>query len=875
MIYLFFYGFSRLSYKNRPKITNFGRQKPKNMKISYNWLRGYVRGEAFEKLSVPQVADILTSTGLEVDSVEKLESIAGGLAGVVVGEVLTCVDHPDSDHLHVTTVDVGAGGEPLQIVCGAHNVAAGQKVLVATVGTELRPKGAEESFKIKKSKIRGVESHGMICAEDELGIGDDHDGIMVLSSDARPGTPALQQLEIDEDWTIEIGLTPNRIDGGSHIGVARDLVAYLKARGEAVELTLPSVEAFGVDDHALEMPVEVVTKEAAPRYAGVTITGLKFAPSPEWMQNYLRAIGLNPHNNLVDITNFILHELGQPLHAFDVAKIAGRRVVVRTCPEGTPFKTLDGVERKLSADDLCICDAEKPMCIAGVMGGTESGVSETTTEIFLESACFDPVWVRKTARRHGINSDASFLFERGVDPWITVYALKRAALLYKELAGGVVSSEVVDINPSPAEAFRFEFSLSRANRLIGKQIPRETVTQILAALGVEVESFDHVGGDILHVAVPPYRVDVQREADLVEEILRIYGYNNIEEPAQLRSSLTVAPRLDRDKLQNVASDFLTSNGFTEIMSNSLTRAAYYEGLTSYPSTACVRILNPLSNDLNAMRQTLLFNALEAVALNTNHRNADLKLYEFGNCYFYDAAKKEGRDSAESAAAAASAGREIDLLAPYKEIYRLGIAITGLDIQPSWNAKATPTSFFTLSGIAGRLLARFGFDIGTMQCEPLESDLFSEAIVYRLNGKELMQMGAVSPTILAAMDISAPVWFLEMDFSHLAKAAAKVRTRAEELGRFPSVKRDLALLVDKGVTFRKLRDIALGAEKKLLRSVTLFDVYEGDKLPEGKKSYALSFTLEDRTATLTDTAIDRTMGNLIAQFEKHANATIRA
>jgi phenylalanyl-tRNA synthetase beta chain len=831
------------------------------MKISYNWLARYIKGGAFERLSVPEIAEILTNTGLEVDSIERIEAIPGGLAGVVVGHVLTCVDHPDSDHLHLTTVDIGAD-EPLQIVCGAHNVAAGQRVLVATVGTELRPKGSEESFKIKKSKIRGVESHGMICAEDELGTGTDHDGIMVLAPTARPGTPAAEYLDMKGDWMIEIGLTPNRIDGGSHWGVARDIAAWLKARGEEVELALPPVDDFRVDDHALEIPVEVVTREAAPRYAGVTITGLKFGPSPEWMQAYLRTIGLNPHNNLVDITNFVLHELGQPLHAFDADKIAGRRVVVRTCPEGTPFKTLDGVDRTLSSSDLMICDGEQtPMCIAGVMGGAGSGVSETTTSIFLESACFDPVWVRKTARRHGINSDASFLFERGVDPWITVHALKRAALLYRELAGGRVSSEVIDINPEPAGPFRFEFSLSRANALIGKALPRETVTQILTALGVVIEDFDHAGGDILHVAVPPWRVDVQREADLVEEILRIYGYNNVEEPSQLRSSLTVAPATDRDKLQNVASDFLSSNGFTEIMSNSLTRAAYYEGLSSYPAAQCVRIINPLSNDLNAMRQTLMFNALEAVALNTNRRNADLKIYEFGNCYFHDKTKVDNRGD--------------DLLMPYREIYRLGMAVTGLDTQPSWNSKAEPSSFFTLSGMVERLLARFGFNFAAMQCEVPESDLFSEAVTYKLNGKELMQMGAVAPAILAAFDIKAPVWFLEMDFSHFARAAAKVRTRAEELSRFPSVRRDLALLVDKDVTFRKLREIALGTEKKLLTGVTLFDVYEGDKLPEGKKSYALGFTLEDRSATLTDSAIDRVMGNLITQFEKHAGATIRA
>ncbi len=829
------------------------------MKISYNWLRDYLKSD----LSAPQMAEILTSTGLEVDGLSKIEGVPGGMSGVVVGHVLTCGDHPDSDHLHVTTVDVGEGGEPLQIVCGAHNVAAGQKVLVATVGTVLQPKGADESFKIKKSRIRGVDSCGMICAEDELGLGDDHEGIMVLAADAVPGTPALQQLGIQEDWQIEIGLTPNRIDGGSHWGVARDLAAYLKAHGREAELKLPSVEEFKVDNQSLTIPVEVVAIEGAPRYAGVTISGLKVGPSPEWMQNYLRAIGLNPHNNLVDITNFVLHELGQPLHAFDADKIAGGRVVVRTCPEGTVLRTLDGVERKLSPEDLTISDgAGTPMCIAGVMGGADSGVSDSTTKIFLESAYFNPVWIRKTAKRHAINSDASFLFERGIDPDITIFALKRAALLYKELAGGVISSEVSDIYPAPMMPWRFEFSVSMANTLIGKALSRETYVQILAALDVAVENSDVVESDILHVAVPAYRVDVQREADLVEEVLRIYGYNNVEVPARMRTSLVHAPFLSKDRLQNTASDFLSSNGYTEIMSNSLTRASYYDGLKSYPPANCVRILNPLSVDLNVMRQTLLFNALEAVQLNTNRRNTDLKLYEFGNCYFYDATKVEERGD--------------DLLAPYKEVYRLGIVVTGFDEQPSWNASGERSNFFTLSGIVQRLMKRFGFDLYKMQGgEPLESDLFAEGISYKLNGKELLQMGSVSPVLLAAQEIKAPVWFAEIDFGHLAKQAARNNIKSSELSKFPAVRRDLALLVDKGVTFRKLRDIALGTEKKLLTGVTLFDVYEGDKLPEGKKSYALGFTLEDKTQTLTDKEIDRVMNNLILQFEKMAGATVRA
>ncbi len=831
------------------------------MKISYNWLRDYLVCD----LSVEALAEVLTDIGLEVDSLERVEAIEGGLEGVVVGHVLTCGDHPDSDHLHVTTVDVGAD-EPLGIVCGAHNVAAGQKVLVATVGTVLKPKGADESFKIKKSRIRGVESHGMICAEDELGLGDDHDGIMVLAQDAVVGTPAVRHLGLEGDWMIEIGLTPNRVDGASHIGVARDVAAYLRARGEAVKVEMPCVDAFEAGD-SMPVAVEVQDHAGAPRYAGVTITNLRIGLSPEWMQNYLRAIGLNPHNNLVDITNFVLHEMGQPLHAFDADKIKGGKIVVRRAVEGDKFVTLDGVERTLSGEDLMICDAEGPMCIAGVMGGAESGVGGTTTRIFLESACFDPVSVRKTARRHGINSDASFLFERGVDPDITVYALKRAALLYKELAGGVCSG-ITDVYPEPFEPFRFEFSLSRANRLIGKEIPRQTVMEILAALDVVVEDFDHVGGDVLRVAVPRYRVDVQREVDLVEEVLRIYGYNNIELPTTMRSSLSPSPRPDKDKLQNLASEFLTSNGYTEIMSNSLTRAAYYEGLGACPAEKLVRIMNPLSTDLNVMRQTLLFNALEAVKLNTNHRAPDLKLYEFGNCYFYNS-------SLSSEGGGVSAHDGGDVLSRYGESYRLGIAVTGLDVQPSWNAKAQGASFFTLSGAVERLVNRFGFSTARMQMSATDNDLFSDCISYSLNGKHLVTMGVVSPAILSRMDIGAPVYFAEIDFGHLVRATAKTRVKAVELPRFPSVRRDLALVVGKDVTFRKLRDIAMGTEKKLLTGVTLFDVYEGDKIEAGKRSYAIGFTLCDRGATLTERTISAVMNNLVTQFEKVAGATVRA
>lgn len=821
------------------------------MKISYNWLRNYLECG----LTAPQMAEILTDIGLEVDALEHIETVRGGLEGVVVGEVLTCAAHPDSDHLRLTTVDMG-GEEPLQIVCGAPNVVAGQKVLVATVGATLWPKGADEGFKIKKSRIRGAESFGMICAEDELGIGDSHEGIMVLAAQAVPGTAAKDYLKIEEDWMIEIGLTPNRIDAASHYGVARDLAAYLRAKGRECTLTLPSAEGFAVDNRSLPIPVEVRNAEAAPRYSGLTVTNLRFGPSPEWMQNYLRAIGLNPHNNLVDITNFILHELGQPLHAFDADKIAGGKVVVRTCPEGTPFTTLDGAERKLSAGDLMICDAEKPMCIAGVLGGADSGVGESTHRIFLESAYFNPVWIRRSARRHGINSDASFRFERGVDPDMTVHALKRAAMLYKELAGGEVSSDIADIYPEKMEPFRFGFSLERANRLIGQEIPRETVMQILAALEVKVESEKD---GILKVAVPAYRVDVRREADLVEDILRIYGYNNVEIPRRVHMSLAAAPKPDKDRMQNIASDFLSASGYTEIMGNSLTKAAYYENLTSYPAENCVRILNPLSADLNVMRQTLLFNALEAVQLNSNRRNADLKLYEFGNCYFYDESKKDGENP----------------LAAYNEIYRLAMTVTGADTLQSWNSPAAQSTFFTLSGMAQKLMTRFGFDIWKMQAQPLESDLFGDAMEYRLGGRPLFSIGVVSPGITARFDIKAPVYFFEMDFTHLVKSAAKNKLRVAELLKFPTVRRDLALLVDSGVTFRRLREIAFQTEKKLLTNVGLFDVYEGGKLPAGKKSYALALTLEDKTRTLTDKEIDAVMNNLITQYEKQAGATVRA
>ena len=820
------------------------------MNISFKWLKNYADFD----LTAEQVATLLTDIGLEVEGFEKVETIRGGLEGVVVGQVLTCEAHPDSDHLHITTVDVGASS-PLGIVCGAANCRKGLKVMCATVGAVLYPIGATEGFKIKRSKIRGVESLGMLCAEDELGIGTDHAGIIELPEDAVVGTAARDYYNIEDDYLISIGLTPNRVDAASHIGVARDIVAYLKSQGKPAELKLPSVDAFVVDNNDLKIDIEVENTAACPRYVGITVKGCKVAPSPDWMQNYLRAAGINPKNNLVDITNFVLFELGQPLHAFDADTIEGGKVVVRNCAQGTPFVTLDGVERKLSADDLMICSATRPMCIAGVFGGADSGISDTTTNVFIESAYFNPVSVRKTAKRHGLNTDASFRFERGIDPNMQVYAAKRAALLFKEIAGGQISSDITDIYPVKVEPFRFEFSLSRAKALIGKDIADDTIKSIITALDVVIESEND---GVLSVAVPPYRVDVQREADLIEDVLRIYGYNNIEIPTHVNSTLSYVQKPDKNRLVNMVSDMLTARGYTEIMSNSLTKAAYYEGLECYKAENCVKILNPLSTDLNVMRQSLVFNALEAVALNINHKNADLKLYEAGNCYYYNA---------EAATAE-------NPLAAYSENYRLAMVVTGSQTTPSWNCKAAPVSFFTLRASVELLLKRFGLNIYDLKCESCSFDIFGDAITLYLNNKPLLQMGQISNRICKMMGIKQEVFYAEIDFDLLVKATRKHKITATELPKYPEVKRDLALLVDKSVSFSALRAVAFATERKLLKSVALFDVYQGDKLPEGKKSYALSFILEDKTQTLTDKAIERTMANLQAAFEKQCGASIR-
>ena len=818
------------------------------MNISFKWLKDYLKSD----LTAEEAATILTDIGLEIEGFERVESIKGGLAGVVVGEVLTCTNHPDSDHLHLTTVDVGSG-EPLQIVCGASNCRQGLKVMVATIGTTLHPIDSEEEFKIKKSKIRGVESFGMLCAEDELGIGRDHAGIMELNPEAVVGTPAKEYLGLEEDYLLEIGLTPNRVDAASHYGVARDLAAYLRAAGRPVSLSLPSVEEWKADNTSFATEVVVEDKEGAPRYAGVNISGVTVAPSPEWLQNYLRVIGINPKNNVVDVTNFVLHELCQPLHSFDADKIEGNKIVVRTCAEGTKFTTLDGTERTLSEADLMICDASKPMCIAGVFGGADSGVTDSTRNVFLESAYFNPVRVRKSAKRHGLNTDSSFRFERGIDPCNTIYALKRAALLIKELAGGEITSEITDICSDTFEPFRFDITFKQINSLIGKEIPEATVREILAALEVAVEAEND---GTLSVAVPRYRVDVQRPADLIEDILRIYGYNNVEIPERMSSSLSYVQKPDKERLTNLVADMLSSMGFTETMSNSLTKAAYYEEWKAYPAENCVKIMNPLSADLGVMRQTLLFNMMEADQLNTNHRQADLKLYELGNCYYFNPSRKEE-------------GR----LAPYSERGRLAILVTGQQQAQSWNVKGAQSDYFFLKSVAEKLLRRFGVDIYSLQCRGTESDLYDEAVSFG-QGKEFFTIGSVSSKIRKMFDIKAEVYFLEMEWDTLLRNTKKHKVSASELPKFPEVKRDLALLVDAGITFEELRRMAFGVEKKLLKSVSLFDVYQGDKLPAGKKSYALTFILRDNERTLDDKTIERIMNNLIKQYTDKAGAQIR-
>lgn len=815
------------------------------MNISLNWLKDYLKID----LGVEEICEILTSIGLEVGGYEKFESIRGGLKGLVIGEVKTCEPHPDSDHLHITTVDLG-DGRLTPIVCGAPNVAAGQKVVVATIGTVLYD--GDKEFVIRKSKIRGQESEGMICAEDEIGIGHDHAGIIVLPANTRIGMPAAEYYHITTDYTIEIDITPNRVDGASHLGVARDLAAFLQQKQD-IHYTLPSVDAFKSDSNTAGISIEVQRPEACPRYAGVCIEGVKVQESPEWLQTRLKAIGLHPINNVVDVTNFILFELGQPLHSFDKDKIAGNKVIIRSFPSGTKFTTLDGVERELNENDLMVCNTEAPMCIAGVFGGLESGITENTTKVFLESACFDPVFVRKTARRHGLNTDASFRFERGTDPNIVIYALKRAALLIKELGGGQITSEIIDIYPQPIADFEVEVKYTHIDRLIGKAIGHDTIKKILNALEIKIVREE---GDSLLLHVPPYRVDVRREADVIEDILRIYGFNNIEVPAKVNSTLSYSEKPDDFQLKNKISDLLAANGFNEIMNNSLTKASYFENMETYKPENTVLLFNPLSSDLNAMRQTLLFGGLETIAYNINRKNSNLRLFEFGKSYTFH--PKEGDNH----------------LRQYKEEDKLALFITGNKTQASWNSKEQKTDFFNLKCYAEMLLTRLGFNTYSLSTDECKDDIYREGLTYSQNGKHIVSIGMLSHKALKTQDIGQDVYYAEFSWENILKAIKNHTITFTPMPKFPVVKRDLALLLDKQVSFKEVRDIAMRTEKNLLKAVQLFDVYEGEKLGAGKKSYAVSFTLQDEEKTLTDKQIDKIMNKLMGTYKHLLGAEIR-
>ena len=820
------------------------------MNISYNWLKEFVDFN----LSPLELAEALTSIGLEVGGVEEIQAIKGGLEGLVIGEVLTCEPHPNSDHMHVTNVNLGTG-EPVQIVCGAPNVAAGQKVVVATIGTKLYD--GDECFTIKKSKLRGIESCGMICAEDEIGIGTDHSGIIVLPDDAVVGTPAKDYYNIKSDYVLEVDITPNRADACSHYGVARDLYAYLVQRGIPTALHKPSVDAFKVDNHDLDINVTIVNSEACPRYAGITVKGVTVKESPEWLQNNLRMIGLRPINNIVDITNYILFAYGHPMHCFDADKIKGNQVIVKCMPEGTPFVTLDGVERKLSSRDLMICNTEEPMCIGGVFGGLESGTTEDTKNVFLESAYFHPTWIRKTARRHGLNTDASFRYERGIDPNNTIYILKLAALMVKELAGGEISSEIKDVSCKDFPPFRVELSYQRVNELIGKNIPTETVKSIVKSLEMEVVAETTEG---LTLDVPQYRVDVQRDCDVIEDILRIYGYNNVEIPTTLKSSLVAETETDKsNKLQNLIAEQLVGAGFNEILNNSLTKAAYYDELSSYPAQNLVRLMNPLSSDLNVMRETLLFGGLESIARNANHKNPDLKLFEFGNCYYY----REEKRNEEKA------------LAPYSESYHLGLWLTGKDKQGSWIHADEENNAYMLKAYVENIFGRMGLRMRDLAIENLSADIYASAIVIKTQGgKRLAMLGSVTRKILKQFDIDNAVYFADINWIEVMRSIRSLKVSFKELPKFPAVRRDLALLVDKSVQFAQIEKLAFDADRKLVKAVNLFDVYEGKHLEPGKKSYAISITLQDEGQTLNDKAIDKVMQKIIKSLETQVNARLR-
>ena len=820
------------------------------MNISYNWLKDYLEFD----LQPNETADVLTSIGLETGGVEEVQTIKGGLEGLVIGEVLTCEAHPNSDHLHITTVNTG-GAEALQIVCGAPNVAAGQKVVVAVNGTKLY--SGDESFTIKRSKIRGVESNGMICAEDEIGIGTDHAGIIVLPETAVVGTPAKEYYDIKSDYVLEVDITPNRVDATSHFGVARDLAAALTQQGKPVQLKRPSVEAFRIDDAAPAVTVEVENTEACVRYSGITIKGVKVTESPEWLKNYLTIIGLRPINNIVDITNYILHGLGQPLHAFDAAQIKGNKVIVRSAHEGEKFITLDGIERTLNTRDLMICNAEEPMCIAGVFGGLDSGVTETTQDVFLESANFHPTWVRKTARRLGLNTDSSFRFERGLDPNQTLYILKLAAEMIKSIAGGTICGEIQDIYPVEVKPYPVEVTFAKINSLIGKEIPAETVKQILKSLEIAIKAETSEG---LSLEVPVYRVDVQRDVDVIEDILRIYGYNNIEFSDSVKSNLSYQTPTDVSyKLQNLISEQLCGGGFHEIMNNSLTRQGYYETLSTYPAAKCVMLMNPLSADLNCMRQSLLFGGLESIAYNANRKNGNIRFFEFGNCYAFDADKKSDEN----------------VLAAYAEDFRLGLWISGFSFENSWAHANEKASVYELKAYVENILVRLGVDLKKVIFGQLSNDLYSAALsITTQSGRQLGTLGIVNPKIAKALDVNQEVYFAELSWTQLMKEIKKAKVTFSEISKFPAVKRDLALLIDKTVQFSEIEKTAADSDRKLLKAVTLFDVYEGKNLPAGKKSYAVSFYLQDENKTLTDKQIDAIMKKIQTNLEQKLGAQLR-
>ena len=820
------------------------------MSISYNWLKDYLDFD----LQPDEVAAALTSIGLETGGVEEVQTIKGGLEGLVIGEVLTCEEHPNSDHLHITTVNVG-GAEPLQIVCGAPNVAAGQKVVVAVNGTKLYD--GDECFTIKRSKIRGVESNGMICAEDEIGIGTDHAGIIVLPADAVVGTPAKEYYNVKSDYVLEVDITPNRVDATSHFGVARDLAAYLKQNGKPANLKRPSVDAFKIDDEVPAIEVVVENKEACLRYSGITIKNVTVKESPEWLQNRLKVIGLRPINNVVDITNYILHGVGQPLHSFDADKIKGNKVVVRSATEGAKFVTLDGVERTLTDRDLMICNVEEPMCIAGVFGGLDSGVTEQTKNVFLESATFHPTWIRKTARRFGLNTDASFRYERGLDPNQTVEVMKRAALLIQEVAGGTITGAIQDIYPVPVAPYRVELTYDKVNTLIGKVIPVETVKSILESLEMKIVSETAEG---LVIDVPVYRIDVQRDVDVIEDILRIYGYNNVEFSDNVKSNLSYQTPTDRSyKLQNLISEQLCGCGFNEILNNSLTRSAYYDNLSTYPVSHCVMLMNPLSADLNCMRQTLLFGGLESVEHNAKRKNGNIRFFEFGNCYDYNIDhKKEG-----------------ETLAEFSEDYRLGLWVSGSRVDNNWAHPNEKSSVYELKAYVENILVRLGVNLQKVIFGNLANDIYSAGLsITTSSGRQLGTMGIVSPKICKELDIETDVYYAELSWTLLMKEIKKSKVTFSEISKFPAVKRDLALLLEKNVQFAEIEKIATESERKLLKDVALFDVYEGKNLPAGKKSYAVSFYLQDEGKTLNDKQIDAIMKKIQTNLEQKLGAQLR-